>query len=108
MNNNLPQKYKDNFFNRILKKIKIIFSFKKNSIIEEKPKQADDKQDFIEGLKGDWDINNFDFEKKQLMDRIAKEPELLKYFSSDRLEVILQYYLNENEKKRKILNSLNS
>lgn len=46
-------------------------------------------------------MNNI--EKKEIMEKLAKHPELLENFSNDKLEKILQYYLDENEKKRKLL-----
>ena len=42
------------------------------------------------------------------MQNLTENPELLKEFSNDRLEKILQYYLEENKKKREILKRLNS
>ena len=58
--------------------------------------------------------NAFDLEAwKRLMvnyfdvQTTLKNPELLEKFSNDRLEKILQYYLNENEKKRKFIMKMN-
>lgn len=35
--------------------------------------------------------------------KLNNNPELLENFSNDRLEIILQYYLDENEKKKELL-----
>ena len=50
---------------------------------------------------------NIEYEEKELMENLTKNPELLEKFSNDRLEKILQYYLNENEKKRKFIMKMN-
>ena len=42
------------------------------------------------------------------MQELTENPNLLKEFSNDRLEKILQYYLEENQQKREILKRMNS
>ena len=42
-------------------------------------------------------------EKRMFMKKLTDKPELLRYFSNDRLKVILQWYVNENEKKELLL-----
>lgn len=112
MSNNLPQKYKSNFFQNIIKKIKAVFFYKgKNTeqtmnSIEKKQNKKEKGFNFTEQIKVGDDNKNIDYEKKKFMQNLTENPELLKEFSNDRLEKILQYYLEENRKKREILKRL--
>ncbi len=114
MNDNLPQKYKSNFFQNIIKKIKAVFFYKgKNTeqtmnSIEIKQNKKEKVSSFAEQIKIGDDNKNIDYEKKKFMQNLTENPELLKEFSNDRLEKILQYYLEENRQKREILKRLNS
>lgn len=106
MNENLPQKYKDNVFQRLLKKIRALF-FKKaddfeteNINIKTRESDFDNKIRVTDNLKSIYD------EKKQFMKNLVDHPELLENFSNDKLEKILEYYENENNEKREILNKL--
>lgn len=114
MKNNLPKKYKKNFFQSIFDKIKALFGKKeieqentqtRKSVLD---KNIELKQNFTEEIKAETNYKNPEYEKKEFMKNIEENPELLEKFSNDRLEKILQYYVEENNKKRKILNSLNS
>ena len=42
------------------------------------------------------------------MEQLKNNQELLEKFSNDRLKVILQYYLDENSKKREILKKISN
>ena len=49
--------------------------------------------------------NKYGLDSKKL---IKNNQELLEKFSNDRLKVILQYYLDENSKKREILKKISN
>ena len=51
---------------------------------------------------------NNEYQKKQFMEQLKNNQELLEKFSNDRLKVILQYYLDENNKKREILKKISN
>ncbi|MCI9063278.1 MAG: hypothetical protein HFJ17_01560 [Clostridia bacterium] len=63
------------------------------------------KENQLEDLKVNANINNIT-KKEEFMRNLADNSELLEHFSNDRLEIILEYYLNENQKKRVILERL--
>ena len=125
MSDYLPQKYKNNIFQNIIKKIKAVFFYKEQNITqtmdkieknteqimnvtETKQNKKEDMSNFIEQIKIENDNKNVDYEKKKFMQSLTQNPELLKEFSNDRLEKILQYYLEENEQKREILKRMNT
>jgi len=62
--------------------------------------------DFEERIKVDKTYENPEEKKKVFMKRFEEEPELLEVLSTERLELVLKYYQNENEKKRRILKKL--
>lgn len=116
MNNNLPDKYKNNFFHNIINRIKLWFFNQKKSIdnlpasipeITETTRE-DTKNNFAEEIKVDIADRNNDYEKRKFMENLTENPELLEEFSNDRLEKILQYYLDENNRKREMLKKLKS
>ena len=74
--------------------------------IEKKQNKKEKGFNFTEQIKVGDDNKNIDYEKKKFMQNLTENPELLKEFSNDRLEKILQYYLEENRKKREILKRL--
>lgn len=113
MNENLPQKYKKNFFSKFINKLKSFFSKTKEehkiSVTETFKKDNAMKKNIMSDLKVDVDSKvNTEYEKKSFMEKLTNNPELLENFSNDRLEKILQYYLNENEKKRQLLNKIST
>ena len=125
MSDYLPQKYKNNIFQNIIKKIKAVFFYKEQNITqtmekkeknteqimnvtETKQNKKEDMSNFTEQIKIENDNKNVDYEKKKFMQSLTQNPELLKEFSNDRLEKILQYYLEENEQKREILKRMNT
>lgn len=105
MSENVPQKYKEKFFSKFINKLKMFFSRTKEEIVVSNDKN--NKKDMINNLKVDIDVNiNTEYEKKTFMKNLTDNPELLENFSNDKLEKILQYYLDENEKKREILKKI--
>ena len=125
MSDHLPQKYKNNIFQIIIKKIKAVFFYKEQNItqtmdtieknteqtiniIETKQNKKENMSNFTEQIKIENDNKNIDYEKKKFMQTLTENPELLKEFSNDRLEKILLYYLEENEQKREILKRMST
>lgn len=125
MSDYLPQKYKNNIFQKIIQKIKAVFFYKEQNItqtmdkieknteqtiniIETKQNTKDSVSDFAEQIKVENENKHIDYEKKKFMKRLTENPELLKKFSNDRLEKILQYYLEENEQKREMLKRMST
>ena len=119
MNDNLPKKYNDNIFSRFFGFLKNLFYGRKNEpeevtpinqIEEEKEvkpiEKEDSTNDFIERIKIDANYKNPENEKHIFMDNLKENPDLLENFSNDRLEKILQYYQDENAKKKEILKKL--
>lgn len=110
--NNLLQKYKNSFFSKLLIKIKLFFrkDVNKELVINNREYKEDriDNKDivFLEGLKVDINLKNNEYKKKEFMNRLKENPDILEKLSISRLELILQYYLDENEKKRKLLKKL--
>ena len=64
------------------------------------------KNDFTNDLKVDITDISIKYEQKEFIDKLNKQPQVLKNFSNDILEKILQYYLEENEKKIEVLNKI--
>ena len=113
MHENLPKKYNENFFNKIIINIKkIIFKNKyKNEIANSNitNSKKDINNNMLEELKVNVDFNyNNEYEKKQFMNNLSKNPQLLETLSNERLKKVLQWYKDENEKKKEILRRLNS
>lgn len=111
MNKNLPQKYKESFFSKFINKLKSFFSRNKeeNKINDIKTFKDESvvKKEMLFNLKVDIDTKvSTEYEKKLFMENLTNNPELLENFSNDRLEKILKYYLDENEKKRQLLKKL--
>ena len=109
MNEKLPEKYKDNIFHKIFNKLRLLFFKSSNATNEKQIENCDDKNiinsenKFANELKVKNITVDTEYEKKKFMENLTNNPELLENFSIDRLEKILQYYLNENEKKRETL-----
>ena len=119
MNSNLPIKYKENFFSRIIMKIRKLFFRRKYKSEEVKninivnlEENNDKKENMLNELKVDieFDYQNYanEVERKDFMENLTKNPDLLENFSTERLKKILQWYVEENERKRVILKKLNS
>jgi len=110
---NLPQVYKNNIFVKLFIKFKSLFynSIKNreegqtvNDLKNEQSMQP--QNDFMERVKVKECKKNIEYEKKRFFKKLAYNPELLENFSVDRLEKILKYYLEENNKKRELLKKL--
>ena len=107
MNNNLPQKYNESFFRKFINKLKVFFSRTKKENTIENIKNSEEKKDLINSLKVDFDTNvSKEYKKKEFMKSLSENPELLQNFSNDKLERILKYYIEENEKKREVLKKI--
>ena len=117
MSVNLPQKRRRNLFSKLLDDIRIFFTKNKketeNMISDYKGFKSTGKEyqknKIMENLKVNVDTSNIykEHEKKEFMQRLNNNPELLDNFSIERLEKILQYYLDENKKKRELLKKIN-
>lgn len=113
MSENLPQKYEENIFRRFFNKIKNFFLGRKEEVqidtnrVDEWERKNVSKNK-LEDLKIDVKIDNSEFKRKEFMQNLTEHPELLENFSNDRLEKILQYYLEENEKKREMLKKVST
>ena len=112
MNANLPVKQRNGIFYKIFLKINQIF--RKNKYKTEKVESneviSNSNNQFKNNIK--IDIENIEFnneyQKKQFMEQLKNNQELLEKLSNDRLKVILQYYLDENNKKREILKKISN
>lgn len=121
MNEKLPEKYKNSFFDKFIQKIKSLFFRRKqkNKIIESNIENIDKTLEkaitsnkLIDSLKvndngeNNVGIKDTEYEKKKFMKNLTYNPELLENFSTERLERILQWYKEENERKTKYLKKL--
>ena len=113
MNENLPQKYRHNIFRRFLSRLQSIFLYKKkddigNQLISDFETKEKTKSKFVfsEEIKVETNGKNEEYERKQFIEKLTNNPDLLQDFSNERLEKILQIYLDENEEKRKTLKKL--
>lgn len=112
MSNNLPQKYKENIFKKFFKYIKNLFLFKKtepkeNIILFNKvssDKTENSKTSFYDSLRIESATLNDNEKNINLKDNF----QVLENYSNEKLEKILQYYLDENEKKRALLKKLSA
>ena len=112
MNSKLPAKQRNGIFYKIFLKINQIF--RKNKYKTEKVENneviSNSNNQFKNNIK--IDIENIEFnneyQKQQFMEQLKNNQELLEKFSNDRLKVILQYYLDENSKKREILKKISN
>ena len=110
MNNNLPQKYNSNILNRFFGFIKKLLFRKKDTLDESKQESnfisKKDNINFVEQIKVETNLKNTGNEKDRFMENLKKNPDLLENFTNDRLEKILKYYIDENDKKRVILKKI--
>ncbi len=113
MNQNFPQKYKENIFQKLFNKVKNFFLGCKEEVkidtnIVDSLEEKNFSKNKLEDLKIDIKFDNTQFKRKEFMQNLTNHPELLESFSTDRLEKILQYYLEENEKKRETLKKIST
>lgn len=112
MSKNLPQIYKENIFKRFFKYVSNLFSFNRKEIKQEanindfSEKKENLKNNFLKDIKIEDGIVEKEFEKKKMMEDLKNNLQLLEGFSIEELKNILEYYQNENEKKRKILKKI--
>ena len=112
MNSNLPVKQRNGIFYKIFLKIKQIF--RKNKYKTEKVESNEVISNSNKQFKNDIKIDiekiefNNEYQKKRFMEQLKNNQELLEKFSNDRLKVILQYYLDENNKKRERLKKISN
>lgn len=109
-NNSLIKYKKENIFGKIFNKIKMFFTKRDVAndigvILDLKEKKSipnKGKNSFATNIIITNTINNNDInqKRKELMENLSKNPKLLEGFSTDRLEKILQWYKEENDKKR--------
>ena len=110
MNSKLPAKQRNGIFCKIFLKINQIF--RKNKYKTEKVENNEVISNSNKQFKNDIKIDiekiefNNEYQKKQFMEQLKNNQELLEKFSNDRLKVILQYYLDENNKKRERLKKI--
>ncbi len=64
------------------------------------------KNNFLEKVKIETELKNTKYEKEKFMEHLKDNLQFLEYLSSDKLEKILQYYLEENKRKKEILKKL--
>lgn len=114
MSNNLPQIYNENIFKKFFNYLRNLFSFKKKEVKEEitindtNEQKENIKNSFLKDIKIEDAIVDKEFEKKKIMDNLKDNLQLLEECSNEKLEKILQYYLKENEDKKKILKKLSA
>ena len=112
MNSNLHVKQRNGIFYKIFLKIDQIF--RKNKYKTEKVENNEVISNSNNQFKNDIkiDIENIEFnneyQKQQFMEQLKNNQELLEKFSNDRLKVILQYYLDENNKRRERLKKISN
>ena len=114
MSNNLPQLYNENVFKKFFNYLRNLFSFKKKEVKEEIAINNTNKQNensnnnFLKDIKIEDGMVDKEVEKKKIMDNLKDNLQLLEECSNEKLEKILQYYLKENEDKKKLLKKLSA
>lgn len=112
MNSRLPAKPRKGVFYKIFLKINQIFRRKKYETenLESNKVIFNSNNQFKNNMKIDIEKIEFnnEYQKQQFMEQLKNNQELLEKFSNDRLKVILQYYLDENSKKREILKKISN
>ena len=114
MNEFLPKEYKEGFFYKLFKKFKNWFNHEKIEENQEvytkgnvgKNNVIETRNTFDESIKVDLSPNTNIIDKERELNNLVDNDELLEKLSNDKLEKILQYYLNENNKKREKLKKL--
>lgn len=114
MSNNLPTIYNENIFKRFFNYIRNMFSFKKKEVKEENvinetnEQQKNLKNNFLKDMRIEDEVIDKDIKKKRIMDNLKDNLQLLEECSNEKLEKILQYYLEENDNKKKLLKKLSA
>lgn len=112
MNSNLPVEKREGILNKIIQKIKQIFRKNKYQIEDTQNKEiiVNSNSKFKDDIKIETENIEFsnEYQKQQFMEQLKNNQELLEKFSNERLKIILQYYLDENQKKREKLKKINN
>jgi hypothetical protein len=106
MKNNLPQKYKENLLSKLWRKIRNFFlgnNYEENlknegKVFENKEKAEENKM--RDTLKIDMSEENRKLQQKEFIKGLEEKPELLEKLSAERLLMVLQYYLDDNNRLR--------
>lgn len=114
MNDNLPKKYGNNVFSKFFRFLKNLLYVKSNTTtvqtIEKHDihsiKEVSKNNEFTNRVKTDINYDNSEEKKRELMEKLKDNPELLKELSVSILEKVLKYYQEENERKKEILKKL--
>lgn len=112
MSENLPQKYNESIFHKFFNKLKHLWNNirKRTENVDENnndtPIPNIEITNKMEYIKANIDAENTNFKRREFMEFLTNNPELLENFSNDRLEKILQYYIDENTKKEALLKTL--
>lgn len=115
MNKQLPVLYKENFFKKLINKIKLFFVSKNNcesnNITNIEPthdidmnnikliEKNDIRNTFMNDIKVEKMSKSKEEKIKQLLKELKENPERLKEFSVDNLEKILEWYKEDNKNK---------
>ena len=112
MNSKLPAKQRNGIFYKIFLKINQIFRTNKYKTekVENNEVISNSNNQFKNDIKIDIEEIEFnnEYQKKRFMEQLKNNQELLEKFSNDRSKVILQYYLDENNKKRERLKKISN
>ena len=112
MNSNLPVEKRNGILNKIIQKIKQIFRKNKYKIGNTQNNEiiVNSNSKFKDDIKIETENIEFsnEYQKQQFMEQLKNNQELLEKFSNERLKIILQYYLDENQKKREKLKKINN
>ena len=87
--------------------IKKLFFNKREKQEENTTEKYCNNYNLLEKIKVDTKIDNKEYARKEFMENLKRNPDLLNNFPNDKLEKILQYYIEENEKKKEILKKFN-
>ena len=106
MNNNGMIEYKENFMTRIKRIFKKMFGKKEEqyNYVRQEPvnKKSERLSDFIDNIKIDTKVVDSVIDKKNFLEEIKGNEELLNMLSIDRLKKLEKYYdsvIAENDKK---------
>ena len=113
MNNNGMIEYKENFMTRIKKIFKKMLGKKEEqyNYVRQEPvnKKSERLSDFIDNIKIDTKVVDSVIDKKNFLEEIKGNEEVLNMLSIDRLKKLEKYYdsvIAENEKKIRKLKSI--
>lgn len=112
MNNLSLEKYKENFFRKCFNKIRNFF-FRKDEIqTEEISENIEEihnlkpRGNSLDSLNNGIKFDNTKIKQKEFIKNLIDNPDLFEDLSTDRLEVVLEYILEENNRKKNLLAKL--